>query len=174
MSCNRCANQAEAAMSEAGVPPGQAQATWAGDGRYPQCSICGAFLTRQGLCGSVRCALQRLLDVPALNRDDLDPDDAQTVEIARATLSWMDAQTAQIMRILKEAEQSSLYPLAEVLKNEDPATDMVIRDYYRWREEMSLAHEDDVPALRYRVATLGITLRRIAREIYGIDWRELR
>ena len=60
MSCNRCANQAQAAMGLAGVPANQAQATWAGgdDGiaQPGHCPVCGAFLTAQGQCQNPDCS----------------------------------------------------------------------------------------------------------------------
>jgi hypothetical protein len=59
MSCNRCATQSEAAMSEAGVPARQAQATWAsgddGANRPENCPTCGAFLPRDGQCIVASC-----------------------------------------------------------------------------------------------------------------------
>ncbi|MCP4514485.1 MAG: hypothetical protein GY824_04555 [Delftia sp.] len=101
MSCNKCAKQAEAALRAAGVPARQTQAGWASDEQHPQCPACGAFTTRRGECVSPRCALQRLLDdCPALNQDDLAPDDAQAVEGARATLARVEAQAAQALRLL--------------------------------------------------------------------------
>jgi hypothetical protein len=88
-------------MQAAGVPARQTQATWAGDEQHPQCPACGAFTTRRGECVSPRCALQRLLDdCPALHRDDLEPDDAQTVEAARSALAQADAQATQALRRL--------------------------------------------------------------------------
>ncbi len=102
MTCNRCADQAEAAMQAAGVPASQTQATWASDAQHPaQCLACGAFTTQGGECVSPRCALQRLLDdCPALRREDLAPGDAQAVEAARVALAQADRQTAQALRRL--------------------------------------------------------------------------
>lgn len=46
MSCNRCANQTEAALRAGGVPARQNQAAWAGDGASPsRCGECGRFLS---------------------------------------------------------------------------------------------------------------------------------
>jgi hypothetical protein len=59
MSCDRCVNQAETAMEAAGVPPGQAQAAWADDGRQPaRCPRCGKFLSMRGLCRG-RCIYEQ-------------------------------------------------------------------------------------------------------------------
>jgi hypothetical protein len=46
MTCNRCANQAEAALRATGVPARQTQAAWASDEAAPsRCEECGRFLS---------------------------------------------------------------------------------------------------------------------------------
>jgi len=57
MSCNRCANQATAAMTAAGTPASQAQATWAMVHQHlPRCRSCGRFLSPvASRCRNPRC-----------------------------------------------------------------------------------------------------------------------
>jgi len=102
MSCNRCADQATAAMTTAGVPARQSQAAWAVGGSHPHCPACGAFLTRRGGCVSPRCALRRLLDCPALKSDDLEPGNDAVIGAAHATLARLDEQAMQSLQYLLE------------------------------------------------------------------------
>jgi hypothetical protein len=106
MSCNRCAQQATAAMAAAGVPASQAQAAWADDGQKSgqrpvpgqrpvsgRCDRCGAFVAK-GRCRNPKCALQRLLDAPALEPGNLSLEDVGAIARARAALERPDANTA--------------------------------------------------------------------------------
>ncbi len=100
MSCNRCANQATAAMTAAGVPARQAQAAWAIGGlksaQRPvpgRCIRCGAFVAR-GLCHNHKCILQSLLEVPALQSGSLSPEDVGAIARAQAALEQLDANVA--------------------------------------------------------------------------------
>ena len=100
MSCNRCANQATAAMTAAGVPARQAQAAWAAGGlksaQRPvpgRCIRCGAFVAR-GLCHNPKCILQSLLEVPALQSGSLSPEDVGAIARAQAALEQLDANVA--------------------------------------------------------------------------------
>jgi hypothetical protein len=72
MSCNRCANQAQAAMQAAGVPARQTQAAWAGDEQHPQCPACGAFLAQRGRCVNLRCVYDKYRVEAASVEDFLD------------------------------------------------------------------------------------------------------
>ena len=65
--------------------------------------------------------------------------------------------------------------LINALQGKDAVTDIVIRDYRYWREEMLCSTDiDDQSEIvaKHRVSTLRVTLRRIAREVYGIDWQD--
>jgi hypothetical protein len=59
MSCNNCAKQAQGAMTGAGVPSGQAQATWAMVHEHlSRCQQCGRFLSpRTPVCTNPKCKL---------------------------------------------------------------------------------------------------------------------
>ncbi len=93
MSCNRCANQATAAMTAAGVPANQTQAAWASNGQQPKrrpvpgrCDRCGAFLTRQGQCKSPRCA--RSTQAQALSAG---ASQTPTADLPRAVIRQLEA-----------------------------------------------------------------------------------
>jgi len=60
MSCNRCANQAAAAMAAAGVPARQVQATWAMVYQHlPRCEGCGCWMSpRNPQCANAGCGMR--------------------------------------------------------------------------------------------------------------------
>ena len=60
MSCNHCANQATKALTSAGVPSGQAQATWAMVFEHlDRCTGCGRFLSpTTPICNNPKCKLK--------------------------------------------------------------------------------------------------------------------
>ena len=61
--------------------------------------------------------------------------------------------------------------LIEELRGKDPVTDIVIKEYESRGELLRLnISEDDESRYRHHVAALGVLLRKIAREQYGLEW----